>query len=248
MCFDHDSEPPVAGGDRSVTTRDLTLAATDGTDFMAFEAFGEESSNTAVIVLPDVRGLFQFYKDLTTRFAQAGHDAIAIDYFGRTAGIGERTDDWEFRPHVEATTVDGVRMDVAAAADRLRADDPERSLFTVGFCFGGSNSWHQAANGLGLSGAVGFYGRPQRSDSDSVIDRVGDMTCPILALMGGDDPGIPQEAIDAYEAALQSAGVAHQVVVYPGAPHSFFDRKYTEFADESADAWQRVLSFIAANS
>ncbi|MGB7860413.1 MAG: dienelactone hydrolase family protein [Acidimicrobiia bacterium] len=40
----------------------------------------------------------------------------------------------------------------------------------------------------------------------------------------------------------------NEVVVYPGAPHSFFDRKYSEFADESADAWNRVLNFIDINS
>lgn len=248
MCFDHDSEPPVAGGDRAVTTRDLTLTAADGNRLMAFDAVGEDASAAGVVVLPDVRGLFQFYKDLATRFAQTGHDSVAIDYFGRTAGAGERPDDWDYPSHVPRTTLAGIRDDVAAAVEHLRVDDAERRIFTVGFCFGGSNSWHQAANGLGLSGAVAFYGRPRRGDDDSVIDRVGDMTCPILALMGGDDPGIPQETVDEYEAALSAAGVTHEVVVYPGAPHSFFDRKYSEFADESADAWQRVLNFITANT
>ena len=248
MCFDHDSEPPVAAGDRAVTTRDLTLTADDGNVFMAFQAVGEVPSDAAVVVLPDVRGLFQFYKDLATRLAQAGYDSVAIDYFGRTAGIGDRPNDWDYMPHVAVTTVDGIRDDTAAAIALLRSNDPDRAVFTVGFCFGGSNSWHQAANGLELSGAVGFYGRPRRNDTDAVIDRVVEMTCPILALMGGDDPGIPQEAVDEYEKALEAAGVAHEVVVYPGAPHSFFDRKYEDFADESADAWRRVLDFIAANS
>ena len=247
MCFDHDSSPPMAEGDRPVTTADITLTADDGNEFMAFEARGDEASPAAVVVLPDVRGLFQFYKDLATRFAQAGHDTVAIDYFGRTAGIGQRTDDWDFWPHVHATTLEGVRHDVAAAVERLRADDPDRAVFTVGFCFGGSNSWHQAANGLGLSGAVGFYGRPRRSETDAVIDRVGEMTSAILALMGGADEGIPQEDVAEFEGALAAAGIPHEVVVYPGAPHSFFDRKYEEFAEESADAWKRVLEFIAAN-
>ena len=245
MCFDHDSEPPVPAGDRDITTRDMTLTAGDGNELMAFEAFGEEESRAAVVVLPDVRGLFQFYKDLAARFAQAGHDAIAIDYFGRTAGHGERSDDWDYGPHVQTTTLEGVREDVAAAVSRLRTHNPDRAVFTVGFCFGGSNSWHQAANGLGLSGAVGFYGRPRRDNEDGgVISRVEQMTCPLLALMGGDDPGIPQEAIDEFEEALNAAGVTNEVVVYPGAPHSFFDRKYEDYAAESADAWKRVLEFI----
>jgi carboxymethylenebutenolidase len=149
---------------------------------------------------------------------------------------------------VAETTLDGIRADVAAAVARLRDGNPDRAVFTVGFCFGGSSSWHQAANGHDLAGAIGFYGRPRRSDADSVIDRVHEMTCPVLALMGGDDPGIPQSEVDAFEVALAGAGVAHEVVVYPGAPHSFFDRKYADFADDSADAWRRALEFIDVNS
>ena len=186
MCFDHDSEPPVPEGDREATGRNLRLTARDGNAFAAFEATGPTPSETAVVVLPDVRGLYRFYTDLALRFAQAGYDAIAIDYFGRTAGIGDRPNDWDFWPHVHGTTFAGIRDDVTAAVSRLRAADPDRPVFTVGFCFGGSNSWHQAANGLGLAGAVGFYGKPRRpEETGGAIDRVAGMACPILALMGG---------------------------------------------------------------
>ena len=50
--------------------------------------------------------------------------------------------------------------DTAAAVAVLRANDADRAVFTVGFCFGGSNSWLQASSGHGLAGAIGFYGRP----------------------------------------------------------------------------------------
>ena len=249
MCFDHDSEPPIPQGARATMSADLTLEAADGNRFCAFEACGDDRSTAAVVVLPDVRGLFQFYKDLATRFAQAGCDSIAIDYFGRTAGLAERTNDWDYMPHVSATTSAGVRADVAAAITRLRAEDPNRPIFTVGFCFGGSNSWQQAANGFNLAGAVGFYGKPSRpSDEVPVMDRIAEIDCPIMALMGGDDAGIPQEDVDNFEAALNAAGVSNEVITYPGAPHSFFDRKYEEFAAESADAWSRVLAFIDNHS
>ena len=71
------------------------------------------------------------------------------------------------------------------------------------------------------------------------------MTCPILALQAGDDQHITAEDNAAFEQALAAAGVEHEVVTYDGAPHSFFDRKYEEFADASADAWRRTLEFIA---
>ena len=56
--------------------------------------------------------------------------------------------------------------------------------------------------------------------------------------------GIPPEDVSAFERALEEAGVKHELVTYPGAPHSFFDRKYEDFAADSEDAWNRVLSFI----
>ncbi len=62
--------------------------------------------------------------------------------------------------------------------------------------------------------------------------------------MGGADEGIPVEDVRAFERALEEAGVAHEIVVYDGAPHSFFDRKFEEFADSSADAWRRTVAFV----
>jgi carboxymethylenebutenolidase len=67
----------------------------------------------------------------------------------------------------------------------------------------------------------------------------------VLGLFGGADPGIPREDVDRFEHELEEAGIAHEVVVYPGAPHSFFDRKADEFAAASADAWTRVQGFIS---
>lgn len=249
MCFDHGSRPPIPPGDREASGRDLTLTARDGNQFAAFDAAGAAPSAAAVVVMPDVRGLYRFYKELALRFAGAGHDAVAIDYFGRTAGVAERPNDWDFWPHVHGTTFAGIRDDVTAAVSHLRSARPDRAVFTVGFCFGGSNSWHQAANGLGLAGAIGFYGKPRRPEETSgAIDRVPGMACPILALMGGDDPSIPLDTVEDFRAALEAAGKAHEIVIYPGAPHSFFDRRYGEFADDSLDAWHRVLEFIDGNS
>ena len=64
------------------------------------------------------------------------------------------------------------------------------------------------------------------------------------SIFGGADEGIPQPDVDQFDTALRKAGVKHDMKVYPGAPHSFFDRKHEEFADASADAWSRVLAFV----
>ncbi len=229
---------------------DLELTSADGTRFAAFEA--TDGGTDAVVILPDVRGLFPFYEELALRFAEHGIDAIAIDYFGRTAGAKKRTEDWEYMPHVRETTLDGIREDVRAAVNHLRSDDADRNVFMVGFCFGGSNSWYMGASDIGLSGVIGFYGHPDRTDvpkgAPTVISAVPEISCPLLALQAGNDPGIPTEANDAFRAAIDAAGIEGEVIEYPNAPHSFFDRKQADYSVESADAWQRILAFIAEHA
>jgi carboxymethylenebutenolidase len=243
VCFELDSEPPIpriAGA--AVSHDDLVLQSEDGTRFAAFVATPEESTETGVVILPDVRGLYRFYEELALRFAERGIAAVAIDYFGRTAGVAKRDDDFEYRPHVEQTTPEGVQVDTRAAVEYLRAHGCEK-LLTVGFCFGGRHSWLAAASGHELVGAIGFYGRP-----DAVIPRVADIDAPILALQAGADQNITAEDNAAFERALSGAGVEHELITYDRAPHSFFDRKQEEFAQESDDAWSRVLAFIEGHT
>jgi carboxymethylenebutenolidase len=249
MCFDHDSLPPIPSIlGAAVSHEDLVLEAADGNRFAAFAATPDEPNGVGVVVLPDVRGLYRFYEELALRFAERDYSAVAIDYFGRTAGVGKRDESFEYMPHVDSTTQDSIQRDVAAAVAHLRSPQggSARSVFTVGFCFGGRHSWLAAAYEHDLAGAIGFYGRlgPGNDDSPGPLQRAGELRGPILGLMGGDDPAIPVEDVNAFDEALDATGITHEIVIYPGAPHSFFDRKYEQFAAESEDAWNRVLAFL----
>src|SRR5213080_2463439 len=191
MCFELDSLPPVPRiSGAAVSHDDLVLEASDGNRFAAFAAAPDEPGRAGVVVLPDVRGLYHFYEELALRFAERGIAAVAIDYFGRTAGVGKRDDDFPYTEHVAETTQDGIQADVRAAVEHLRspAGGSCSSVFTVGFCFGGRNSWLAAASGHGLAGAVGFYGGPTRyRGGPSPVDRAPSIEAPILALQAGDD-------------------------------------------------------------
>ena len=70
----------------------------------------------------------------------------------------------------------------------------------------------------------------------------------MVGLFGGADPAIPASAVEAFERALSEAGVDHDFVTFPGAPHSFFDRKAEEFRDASEAAWDRTLDFVRRRS
>jgi carboxymethylenebutenolidase len=253
VCFELDSTPPIpiiSGA--SVAHEDIVLEARDGNRFAAFAALPDEPTGRGVVVLPDMRGLYRFYEELALRFAERGIAAVAIDYFGRTAGVSKRDDEFPYMEHVAQTTGEGIQADVAAAVAHHRspAGGSCTSIFTVGFCFGGRHSWLAAAGGHGLAGAIGFYGRPgQGADgSPGPTQRASELGAPILGLMGGADAGIPVDQVRAFEQALEDAVVEHEIVIYDGAPHSFFDRKQEEFADASADAWDRVLAFIERHS
>jgi carboxymethylenebutenolidase len=245
MCFDADSLPPIPVlSGAAVSHDDLVLTSADGTEFVAFSALPDGPVEACIVVLPDVRGLYRFYEELALRFAERGFAAVAIDYFGRTAGVAKRGDDFEYMPHVGETKPELIQADVAAAVEHLRGLGCE-SVFTVGFCFGGRNSWLAAAAGHGLRGAVGFYGNPaERNGVAGPTTRASEIDAPILALQAGDDQNITKDLNEEFEAALTGAGVDHELVVYDGAPHSFFDRKQEQFADASDDAWRRTLSFI----
>jgi len=246
VCFEPDSLPPIPViRGAAVSHEDLVLEARDGNRFAAFVAKPDEPADFGVVILPDVRGLYRFYEELALRFAERGIAAVAFDYFGRTAGIAKRDDDFEHMQHVAQTTPEGIQADVGAAAEYLRANGV-RAIFTVGFCFGGRSSWLSAAGGHGLAGAIGFYGRPGvgGDGTPGPTQRADELEAPILALQAGADQHITAEDNAAFEDALTTAGVEHEVVTYEGAPHSFFDRGQEQFAAQSEDAWSRVLDFI----
>jgi carboxymethylenebutenolidase len=248
MCFQYDAEPPAPeGAPAPVQGERIRITGQDGTELDAFQANATERTGAGVVILPDVRGLFAFYERLAERFAGLGIDAIAFDYFARTAPpVAERTEEFEFGEHVPQTRPEQITSDLEAAIDQLTNTTEATKIFTIGFCFGGSYSFMNAANELGQAGAIGFYGglRARSEGAETPIQIAPRTKAPVLGLFGGADQGIPQELIDEFERALQESGAEHQIHVYPGAPHSFFDRKSADFQAESQDAWQRVLAFI----
>src|SRR5438132_1092317 len=239
MCYTDDARPPLppVGGAAS-DHGDIHLTAADGNRLMAYYARAQEPTGAGIVVMPDVRGLHSFYKELAQRFAEAGIDAVAIDYFGRSAGDGSRDEGFEYRPHVEQTTPEGISADVRAAVEYLRTEEGDASVFTVGFCFGGAQSWRQSAAGHGLAGAIGFYGVPER-----VRSAIPQMEAPLLLLVAGAD-FTPLEEFQRFDRELSEAGVPHRMVVYDGAPHSFFDRGFAEHEQAAADAWRQMLDFM----
>jgi carboxymethylenebutenolidase len=251
MCYDDQARPPQPPGEAGAARGErVELTAADGNRFEVFRAMPAGRPAAQVLILPDVRGLHQFYKELALRFAEVGLAASAMDYFGRTAGIGPRDESFEYMPHVGQLTLAGVYGDAAATLDDLRAQAGAGTAVSVGFCLGGTLSLLAGAEPLDLAGVVGFYAGMSRSldGRGTLLERAHEIRRPALGLFGGADSGIPAEKVEAFDQALDATGVEHEIVIYPGAPHSFFDRRQEEYAAASADAWGRVLGFIRARA
>ncbi|MEO8208307.1 MAG: dienelactone hydrolase family protein [Chloroflexota bacterium] len=278
MCFDLDSRPPIQpimGG--ALDGGPFTLDSDDGASILAFRARAAHPSGAGILILPDVRGLHAYYEELALRYAEHGVDAVAIDYFGRTAGLGSRGDDFDYSPHVGLTRWETLAADIRAGAAALRAirspsdgagsglgqgdgpgtgvgvgvgvgarSGPER-IFVTGFCMGGRLSFVSGTLDLDLAGIIGFYGWPTGASGNGTpapADVAAAIKAPVLAIYGGADTAIGPEVRDAFDQALDAAGVERRTVTYAGAPHSFFDRKASDHADASAAAWNEVTTFI----
>ncbi len=243
MCYSDDARPPlppVVGGAAS-NHGEFHLTASDGNRFMAYHARAESPTGSGMVVLPDVRGLHPFYKELAVRFAEAGVDCVAMDYFGRTADDEDRSESFDWKPQTAQLTPEGLAADVRACVEYLGTADGgrPRATFTVGFCFGGVNSWSQLAEGHGLAGAVGFYGgRPER-----ILPLLPQMKGELLFLLAGEDFTTPEQ-FEKVASEARAGSIPVESHTYPGAPHSFFDRTYAEHKDACDDAWRRMLAFM----
>ncbi|SDD55964.1 carboxymethylenebutenolidase [Geodermatophilus telluris] len=247
MCHDPSSRPPApprAGGEVGPTDL-FVLTAADGTrSSAAFAGPADPAAATAgVVVLPDIRGLHPYYVALAERFAEAGVPALAIDWFGRTAGLadgGTRDGDFDWQTHVPQTTPGGIDADLTAAVAELRRRTrPDLPVVTVGFCFGGSHSWRQSGGDLDVAACAGFYGRPVM-----VGDAASRARRPTLMLIAGADAATPVEDQLALAGTMRAAGADVETAVYDGAPHSFFDRAAPEWEDACRDAWDRLLALV----
>jgi carboxymethylenebutenolidase len=98
---------------------------------------------------------------------------------------------------------------------------------------------------------IPFYGWPvgeNRNGTPAPAENAEKIECDVLALYGEADSGIGEDARDAFDRALEKARVRFESVVYPDAPHGFFDKRAEQFQDAATDAWDRTLKFISRHT
>jgi carboxymethylenebutenolidase len=238
----------------AVKEEERALRAGDGAalrEFVALPATGFRRG--AVLIIHDIWGYTDFYKDLARRITGHGHAAALVDFFGRQGDLPvsmqapERTGT---KPEAMARAVERAQQlsderflaDMQTAVDDLQARGASR-VACWGFCMGGRLADVSAARVRGLAGAVSYYGHLQAEAGRlSPLPLAGEIRVPLLAIFGGADPGITADQVAQFQAALRTD---KEIVTYPGAPHGFLRYGATEHKNAIDDALQRTYGFFA---
>jgi carboxymethylenebutenolidase len=233
-----------------MATRTIELQTADG-PMDLYVAEPDEPKGTAVVVIQEAFGVNDHIQDVTRRFADAGHLAVAPSLFHRAGGGTASYDDFsKVLPLFEGLTDAALVMDVDAALDFVSGTGIDHGRTgIVGFCMGGRVSFLVALE-RALGASVGFYGggivTTRFPQFPALLDRVGELQTPWLGLFGDDDGSIPVEDVETLRSHLDDeAEVPHQIVRYAGADHGFHcDVRPSYNPEAAADAWARTLAWF----
>jgi carboxymethylenebutenolidase len=216
---------------------DFPINAHSAPGYLAQPADGQ--AHPGMVVIQEWWGLVPHIKDVAERFAREGFVALAPDlYHGQAADEPD-----EARKLAMALDANRAVQEIAAAGRYLKklSNVAPQKIGVVGWCMGGGLSLSTAAHHADLIGAaVVFYGRPLTASDTAKLQ------VPVLGLYAEHDHGIPVEAVMAFEAEMQKQGVPHDVHVYLGTSHAFFNdtRPQIYQAEAAQDAWQKALAWF----
>jgi carboxymethylenebutenolidase len=253
MCSapDEDLGPAAAA---AVSEEERRLPVGDGAalrEFVALPATGFRRG--AVLIIHDIWGYTNFYKELARRVTANGHAAVLVDFFGRQGDLPEEMRAPErtgSKPEALARATERAQQlsdqrflaDMQTAVDDLHARGAQR-VACWGFCMGGRLAYVASARLRDLAGVVAYYGHLQAEPGRlSPLQLAGEIHIPVLGVFGGADPGIPVDQVAAFRDALRTE---HQVVTYPEAPHGFLRYGARDHKAAIDDALDRTFRFLS---
>ncbi len=207
-----------------------------------------------IIVNEEIFGVHEYIKDVCRRLAKAGYMAVATEYYARLGDLSKMSDVKQIIADVISKEPDAQYMDDADATVAwagANKGDTNR-LGVTGFCRGGRMTWLFAAHSPKVKAAVAWYGpvggQPSPIQPATATDYADRLRCPLLGLYGGQDQGIPVDAVKAAEAKAKAAHKKVAIVIYPDAPHGFHaDYRPSYRKDAAEDGWKRMLAWFKQN-
>jgi carboxymethylenebutenolidase len=216
----------------------IQLKASDGHELAAYVAAPDGAPRGGLVVIQEIFGVNSHVRAVADGFAAGGYRVIApalFDRIERGVELGYDPDGVAAGRNLKGRMDwDTPLLDIRAAVDAL----PDLKTGVVGYCWGGSLAWLAATRLDGLAAAVCYYGGQINDFRDE------SPKCPVLMHFGGEDGGIPIDAVEAIRAAQPDIPIH----VYEGAGHGFnCDHRASYDDDAAATAGRRSMEFLAAN-
>lgn len=241
---------------RDVLTERIDIPVGDGTTMGGYLARPAAAGpHPGVLVVHELFGVTAHIRDVCERLALSGYLALAPDFYHRSEPAAELPHDAAGRERgfglLARLRRDEVLADATAALARL-GDLGSGRAAVLGLSLGG-HIGYLAATALPFAAVVAAYpgwltgteigiSRPEPT-----VNLTPGIRGRVLILSGGDDHAVSGAEMDAVGAALTAAGVAHEIVTYPGVQHGFMcDRRDTYDPQASADAWSRIGALLEA--
>ena len=204
-----------------------------------------------VLVVQEIFGVNEHIKDVCRRLAKLGYLAVAPELYVRQGDVSKLENVQEILKLVSQVPDAQVVSDLDAAFEwgANRSNGDSLRLGMTGFCWGGRIAWLYAAHNARLKAAAAWYGRLVGQSTPlqpkHPIDILDSLRVPVLGLYGGKDKSISVDTVERMREALQSAGNASEIVIYPDAGHAFFADYRPSFHKASAeDGWRRMLAWF----
>lgn len=216
---------------------------TDGATIMAYEARPTSASGPLPIVMVCMRnqGVEPQIQDVARRWAKLGYIGTAVDLLSREGGTNGIADKAQIPALLSRADPNRHVSDFQAAADYYasQSDADATRLGINGFCFGGGIVWRSAEAIQSLKAAVPFYG------AAPPLDQVPNIQAAVLGVYSADPNDFANNNRDAVEAALSSAGITHQVNVYPDTHHDFYNDTGQAYNPQQAmAAWSDAVTWM----
>jgi carboxymethylenebutenolidase len=220
-----------------------------------FLAHPDTGTHAGIVIVHDVWGLSELYREFARRLAQAGFTALALDLYRREVKI-TNPGEW-----MRGLSDPKILEDVQSAIDFLHGHPAVGGgrVGVAGFCIGGTYALLAACACQGLAAAVSFYGilsyqhgllfspdlDPAKKPRDP-LHAIRDLRCPLFGIFGESDEFIPLDDVKQLEAGLARGTISSEVRVYPGCGHAFLNETRAQAfrPDSAADAWQRMLDWF----
>ena len=197
----------------------------------------------AVLIIHENRGLTAHIRTLPARFAADGYTALAIDLLSEEGGTASLPSEGDATAALGNAPAERLIADLRAGLDELALRAPDAKLAAMGFCFGGGMTWQLLAAGEPrLAAAVPFYG-PAPADADFS----GSPNAAVLGVYAELDARV-NASQETARAALEAAGLTHEIKVFPGVDHAFFNDTGQRYnAEQAAAAYEATLAWFATH-